>query len=196
MQGTAPAGAEQRAAHFRQGECWIVERTWLGLAGLAGVVFSLLMGLWMQHVRERPVYKRPVFLIRPGFRLMWIPARAFLFLAGGLLLVRASPPAAALLALLLAAAWSWKRYVGSRGHRRRMFRRAFDRERARDPSTADELILRRLLASLHPRWGEDLIEQIVADNPTPEGVADMVVRMERGALPAGFHPFRILRRGR
>jgi len=173
-----------------------VERTWLGLAGLAGVAFSLLMGLWMQYVRERPVIERPGFLVRPGFRLMWTPARVFLFLGGGLLLARAFPPAAALLALLLAAAWSWRRYLESRAHRRRMFRRAFDREKAGDPSTADELILRRLLASLHARWGEELIEQIVADNPTPEGIADMVVRMERGALPAGFHPSRRLRRGR
>jgi hypothetical protein len=173
-----------------------VEKVWLGLAGLAGVAVSLLMGLWMQHVRERPVYERPAFLIRPGFRRIWLSSRAFLFLAGALLLVRASPPAAALLALLLAAAWSWQRYVGSRSHRRRMFRRAFDRERARDPATTDEMILQRLLASLHGRWGEELIEQIVADNPTPEGVADMVFRMERGALPAGFHPLPTLRRGR
>ena len=173
-----------------------MERVWLGLAGLAGVAVSLLMGLWMQHVRGRPVYERPAFLIRPGFRLIWIPARVVLFLAGALLLVRTSLPAAALLALFLTAAWSWRRTVGSRSHRRRMFRRAFERERARDPAATDEMILQRLIASLHGGWGEELIEQIVADNPTPEGVADMVFRMEAGALPAGFHPLRILRRGR
>jgi len=74
-----------------------------------------------------------------------------------------------------------------------MIRQAFDRERARDPSASDAQILQRILLSLHGLWGQELVEQIVADNPTPEGAADMVVRMERGALPTGFHPSRLLR---
>jgi hypothetical protein len=77
-----------------------------------------------------------------------------------------------------------------------MIREAFEKERARDPSASDKQILHRILGSLHGRWGDELIEQIVADHPTPEGVADMVVRLERGALPSGFHPSRILRGGR
>jgi len=165
----------------------------LGLLGFSGVVLSLLMGLWMQHIRERPVYERPGFLIDPRFRRVWTPARWLLFVTGGLLLVRASRPAAASLALLLLALLSWKRYLGSRRHRSRMIRRAFEEERGRDPSAGDLEILERILKTFHPRWGNELIEQIVLDNPTPEGVAGMVVRMERGVLPSGFHPSRILR---
>jgi hypothetical protein len=75
-----------------------------------------------------------------------------------------------------------------------MIRRAFEREKSRDPAASDVQILIRILHALHPRWGEELIEQIATDNPTPEGVADMVIRMERGALPSGFHPSRLLRR--
>ena len=173
-----------------------MEGGWLGLAGLAGVAVSLLMGLWVQHVRERPVYERPSIMIRPGFWRIWMPARGILFLFGGFLLARASFAAAGLLALALLGAWSWRRYLGSRRHRRRMIRQAFEKERAGDPSASDAQILQRILFSLHGRWGQELVEQIVADNPTPEGVADRVVRMERGALPGVFHPSRILRGGR
>ena len=87
-----------------------MERAWLGLAGLAGVTISLLMGLWVQHVRERPVYERPSIMIRPGFWWIWMSARGILFLIGGFLLARASLAAAGLLALALIGAWSWKRH--------------------------------------------------------------------------------------
>ena len=168
----------------------------LGILGAAGVLVSLLMGLWMQHLRERPVYERPSIMIHPYFWVIWMPAQWTLFAAGFAMLGHGSLPAAALLALVLLALWIWKRLLASRHHRRRMIRRAFEKERARDPSASDAQILQRILHSLHGRWGEELIEQIVADAPTPEAVADMVVRMERGSLPSGFHPLRILRRGR
>jgi hypothetical protein len=166
-----------------------------GLLGFAGVAVSLLMGLWVQHVRERPVYERPSFMIHPSFWRIWVPARWSLFAGGFILLARASVPATSALALTLVALGSWKRYLASRRHRRRMIRRAFEKERARDPSASDAQILQRILRSLHGRWGDELIDQIVADDPTPEGVAAMVVRMERGVLPPGFHPSRVLRRG-
>jgi hypothetical protein len=163
----------------------------LGLLGFAAVACSLLMGLWMQHVRERPVYERPAILIRPAFRMIWSPARWLMFATGVAALGRASLAAAVVLLSVLAALAAWKRYLMSRHHRHHMIRAAFLKERARDPSASDVQILQRLLAALHARWGEELIEQIVLDNPTPEGVADMVVRMERGALPKAFRPSRI-----
>jgi hypothetical protein len=168
----------------------------LGLLGFAAVFLSLLMGLWMEHVRERPVYERPAIMIRSLFSVAWGPARWLLLAAGLILLSRASLAMAASLAALLILLRAWKGYLGSRRHRHRMIRAAFEKERTRDPAASDRQILQRILHSLHARWGEELIEQIVADNPTPEGVADMVVRMERGVLPSGFHPSRILRGGR
>ncbi|HEV8335024.1 MAG TPA: hypothetical protein VGR67_01230 [Candidatus Polarisedimenticolia bacterium] len=164
-----------------------------GLIGLGALALSLLMGLWMQGVRERPVYDRPPFLLRPATRLLWDPIRWSLFAAGGILLAKASAVAAAAIGLILFGLWSWKRYLASARHRRRMIREAFARERKRDPSASDEQILGRILHAMHGSWGEELIDQIVADNPTPEAVAEMVLRMERGALPAGFHPGRIFR---
>jgi hypothetical protein len=165
-------------------------------AGFACIVVSLLMGLWMAHVRERPVYERPAVLIRPLFWRVFRPARWILFLAGWLLLARGWPAGAAGLAILLAVLWGYRRYLASPRHRARMIRRAFDAEKARDPAATDQQVLQRILYSLHGRWGPELIEQIVADNPTPERVAEMVVRMERGFLPAGFHPSRLHRGGR
>jgi hypothetical protein len=169
---------------------------WPALLGCAAVAVSLLMGLWVQHIRERPVYQRPSLLIHPSFWRIWLPARWLLFAGGMILLGRFSLLSAAALAALLLALLSWKRYLAGRRHRTRMIRRAFERERERDSSASDAQILQRILRSLHGRWGDELIEQIVADNPTPEGVAAMVIRMERGILPPGFHPSRNVRRSR
>jgi hypothetical protein len=168
--------------------------SYLGLLGLALVAGYLMLGLWLEHVREKPVYERPRVLSRPRFWIGYSALRAALFLAGWGLLLRDSLRSAAVLALILAGAWTWKRIVRGRPHRQRMIRRAFEREKSRDPAASDVQILSRILHALHPRWGEELIEQIAADNPTPEGVADMVIRIERGGLPSGFDPARLLRR--
>ena len=154
----------------------------------------LLLGLWWENVRERPVYDRPPILIHPSFRASFQAVRALLFLGGWFFAGRAFPRSAALLAAILLGAAAWKRYLRGRFHRRRMFRRAFEREKGRDPAATDRQILQRILYSLHPRWGEELIEQMVADQPNPDAVADMVVRMERGALSAAFGPDRLFRR--
>jgi len=165
-----------------------------GLAGFACIALFLLMGLYRAHARELPVYRRPAFFIHPSFRILWTLVRASLFVAGWMLAWRASPRMAGAAALLVSAAWGWRSYLQGTHHRRQMVRRAFDAERARDPAASEAQALRRVLHAMHPRWGEELIEQIAADNPTPEAVADMVVRMERGGLGAGFHPARLLRR--
>jgi len=167
---------------------------WQSLLGLVLIASFLTLGLWLEHVREKPVYQRPALLSRPRFRVGYRALRSALFLAGWGLLLDASPRTALVLAFVLAGAWAWKLVLKGRAHRQRMIRRAFERERSRDPAASDVQILRRILHSLHPRWGEELIEQIAADNPTPEAVADMVVRMERASLPSGFDPSRLLRR--
>lgn len=168
--------------------------SWQGFLGLALVIGYVLLGLWLEHVREKPVYERPRLLSRPRFWMGYSILRAALFLLGWGLLLRVSLPYALVLASILAGAWMWKRTVQGRPHRHRMIRRAFEREKTRDPAASDVQVLSRILHALHPRWGEELIEQIAADNPTPEGVADMVIRIERGALPSGFDPARMLRR--
>ena len=165
-----------------------------GLAGFALIALFLLMGLYLAHARELPVYRRPAFFIHRRFWLVWNLLRGSLFLAGWALAWRARPWMAAGLALVLSAAWGWRLYLQGRHHRRRMVRRAFDTEKARDPAASEVQVLRRVLFAMHPRWGEELIEQIAADHPTPEAVADMVVRMERGGLGPGFNPSRLLRR--
>ena len=167
---------------------------WLGVLGFALIAAFLLLGLWLEQVREKPVYERSVLLIHPQFWLGYSANRWALFLGGWVLAARFSPRVALPLAALLAAAWGWKRSLRGRRYRHRMIRRAFEQERSRDPSATDAQVLQRILHSLHPRWGGELIEQIATDNPTPERVADMVLRIERGALPSGFNPKRMLRR--
>jgi hypothetical protein len=165
-----------------------------GLAGFALIALFLLMGLYLAHAREQPVYRRPALFLHPRFWMTWTLLRGALFIAGWALAWRAFPWEAAEAALVLSVAWGWRRYLQGRGYRRRMVRRAFESEKARDPAASEVQVLRRVLHAMHPRWGEELIEQIAADNPTPEAVADMVVRMERGGLGAGFDPARLLRR--
>ncbi len=165
-----------------------------GLAGFACIALFLLMGLYRAHARELPVYRRPAIFIHSRFRIVWSLVRAALFVAGWALAWRASRWMAGASALVVGVAWGWRSYLQGARHRRRMVRRAFEAEKARDPAASEVQILRRVLYAMHPRWGEELIEQIAADNPTPEAVADMVVRMERGGLGAGFHPARLLRR--
>ena len=165
----------------------------LGGLGFLLIAAFLFMGLWLDHVRERPVYERPAFLVHPGFWVGYRIARWSLFLAGWILAIAVFPKTSAGAGAALAAAWAWKRRIQGRSHRRRMIRRAFEREKARDAAATDVQVLERILHSLHPRWGEELIEQIASDNPTPERVADMVLRIERGALPSGFNPARMLR---
>jgi hypothetical protein len=167
---------------------------WIGFAGFALLTAFVLSGLWLDHSRERPVYERPAILIHPRFWIAYSSLRWLSFLIGWILSAAVYPRAAALLALALTVAWLWKRLLKGRRFRHRMIRQAFKRERARDPAASDVQILQRILHAMHPRWGEELIEQIATDNPTPEGVSDMVLRIERGALPAGFSPSRMLRR--
>jgi hypothetical protein len=167
---------------------------WIGFAGLVLIAAFLISGLWLDHVRERPVYQRPPILIRPRFWIVYASIRWISFVAGWGLSAAAFPRIALGLALALTAAWLWKRLLQGRMFRHRMIRQAFAREKKRDPAASDIQILQRILHSMHPRWGEELIEQIAADNPTPEGVSDMVLRIERGALPLGFDPSRMLRR--
>jgi hypothetical protein len=166
----------------------------IGLTGFALVAASILGGLWLDHVRERPVYQRPAILIRPRFWIIYAAIRWVCFLTGWGLSAAVFPRSALGLALVLTAAWLWKRLLQGRRFRQRMIRRAFLREKERDPAASDVQVLQRILHSMHPRWGEELIEQIAADNPTPEGVSDMILRIERGALPIGFDPSRMLRR--
>jgi len=166
---------------------------WIGITGFMLLAAFLLGGLWLDHVRERRVYERPGILLRPGFWLAYRSLRLVLFLAGWSMSAMAFPRTSGLLALLLLLAWSWKRLLQGRLVRRRMIRRAFALEKRRDPSASDVQILQRVMHSIHPSWGDELLEQIAIDNPTPERAADMILRIERGALPAGFSPARLLR---
>lgn len=167
---------------------------WLGALGFILIAGFLLFGLWLDSIRERPVYERPSFLIQSRFWAAYPIGSWLLFLTGWFLAARSFPRSAAALGLALAMAWGWKRWIRGKTHRRRMIRQAFETEKARDPAATDSQVLQRILYSLHPRWGEELIEQIATDNPTPERVADMLIRIEQGALPSGFNPASMLRR--
>ena len=50
----------------------------------------------------------------------------------------------------------------------------------RKPGLPDKEIFCELVYRRNPRWGEELIEQMVIDHPDLESLSRMIARMERG----------------
>ena len=83
-------------------------------------------------------------------------------------------------AAILTAGWAYQRLIRSVAFRRWLMRREFATARRNSPGLPDREILFRLVMQRHPRWGEELIEQMVHDYPTVDRLARMVAKMERG----------------
>jgi len=84
------------------------------------------------------------------------------------------------LSALLLVLWSYRRVVRSDAFQERLLRRDFIVMRRSRPDMSDGQILFDLTCRKHPRWGPELIEQMVQDYPTVESFARMLSRMERG----------------
>lgn len=150
------------------------------MSGLAGVVLCLLAaGAWLfgRHVGEARWYDRPRFARVPGFDAALAAIRWLAFGAGLVLLSR---PAGAAVLLLFLAAWGWLGMVHSHAWKRRLMRRDYDRLREARPDLEERDLLVQVVLLHHPRWGEELIAQMVLDYRTLDGIARVVAKMERG----------------
>jgi len=149
---------------------------------VAGLALLLTWGvLWLLEARWKPLpaYHRPRLTHGALYRAGAGPLRKTLLAAGLLTLAAAHWAAAAAAAALLAAAAVARAILTGPHNRRRRMQGEFDRLRRANPSAPDEDLLFLVLMALHPRWGPDLVKQIVTENPTVEASARMVFRLER-----------------
>lgn len=149
-------------------------------SGAALCVMAFVVWLIATHLRERPWFERPDFARWRGFDAVLSLLRWGLFAWGVLLLATASRAAAALAVGLFVAGLGWRVVARSAALRRRAMRRSFDDLCRRHPGEPERELLVRLVLSTHPRWGEELVRQMVLDYPSVEQIAVVVARMEQG----------------
>lgn len=139
-------------------------------------------GAWLlgRHFGEAPFYDRPRFARVRGFDGALAVLRWLAFALGLVLLGRGSHGAAAAATALFLGAWAWRGVVHSHAWKRRLMRRDYDRLRRSRPDLEEHDLLIQVVLLHHPRWGEELIAQMVLDYRTLDGVARVVARMERG----------------
>jgi hypothetical protein len=152
------------------------------MAAALGVFLIACWGvLWLleQRWRALPAYHRPRITHGSLYRAGAGPLRKGLLAAGILAFGAADWRAAAAALVLLAGVAVARRVAMSDRSRRRRMQREFDRLRAANPAAPAEDLLCQVVLALHPRWGVDLVKQIVTENPGVEASARMVGRMER-----------------
>jgi len=148
--------------------------------GGALLLLGLLAGLLRANLRERRYFDRPT----PARNRWFDPLLNLLrwgLLAGGLVLLwRATPAAGAGAAVALLAAWAWRQTIRGAWFQRRMLRREYEALRRERPDAAEHDVLFELTIRRHPRWGEELIRQMVLDYPDFDDLARIIAGMERG----------------
>ena len=149
----------------------------VGAALSLGAFFAWLVAM---HWRERPWFDRPGFARWRGFDALAALLRWALFGAGLLALWERSETAAAIALAVFLAGWGWRLAARSAALKRRAMRRALAELRLRHPGEPETELLVRLVLATHPRWGEELVRQMVLDFPNLDDMARVVARMEQG----------------
>lgn len=151
------------------------------MAWVIGFGFFLAWGiLWLLEARwsALPAYDRPRMTHSPTYAL-WASVARKLILAISLLgLAVAHWAALAAVGALLVTGWSVRRVQSSAGSQRRSMQREFERLRRESPNVPDTELLFQIVFAQHARWGPELVQQIVQENPSVEQAARVVARME------------------
>ncbi|HEV8200251.1 MAG TPA: hypothetical protein VGS03_09535 [Candidatus Polarisedimenticolia bacterium] len=150
------------------------------LVGTGLCIAAFVLWLVGTHVRERPWFERPDFARWRGFDAILMLLRWGLFAWGLFLVMSVSEAAAAVAVGLFLLGLGWRVVARSVALRRRAMRRAFEELRLRHPAEPERELLVRLVVSTHPRWGEELVRQMVLDYPSVDQIAVVVARMEQG----------------
>jgi hypothetical protein len=146
--------------------------------GLSALVAWVVMWLLEARWSALPAYDRPRLTHSAAYPL-WAGIVRKLLLAVSLLALAIAHRAAFVGAvLLLLAGWGVRRVRASAGIQRRLMQREFDRLRREKPQAPDTEILFQIILSRHERWGPELVQQIVQENPSVERAARVVARME------------------
>lgn len=164
------------------------------IAGFVLLLSGLLGFLASAHFKDLRYFDRPAAARTPWFDPALDVLKWLLLVAGLARIASVSVRAASVVAGLLLVFWGWKRFVRSAWLQERLLRREFTARRRDRPDLSDEAILFDLVSRRHPRWGPELIEQMVRDYPSVESFARIMTRMERGfrgfsgSLPRGARP--------
>jgi len=150
------------------------------IPGLTLVLLGLLAMLAAIHFKGLRYFDRPALARNARFDPILDGVKWLLLLTGLGLLLRASPAAFFGTAVALLLLWSYRKAIRSARFQERLLRRDFAVLRRNRPGMSDGEILYDLAYRKHPRWGPELIEQMVRDYPTLESFARMLSRMERG----------------
>ncbi|HYS03878.1 MAG TPA: hypothetical protein VEW47_01680 [Candidatus Dormibacteraeota bacterium] len=144
----------------------------------------LLSGLFAMlaaaHFRRLRYFDRPALARNSLFDPILDGLKWILLLSGLVLILRASRAVFLATAAALLALWSYRRMIRSDFFQERLLRRDFVILRRSRPEMSDGEILFELTYRKHPRWGPELIEQMVHDYPSIESFARMLSRMEQG----------------
>jgi len=149
-------------------------------SGVVLVLLGLLGLLASAHFKGLRYFDRPAVARNARFDPLLDGLKWTLLAAGLVLLFTASRATFAVVAGALAALWAYRRVIRSASFQARLLRRDFIALRREQPGLSDEEILFELAYRRHPRWGPELVEQMVRDYPTVESFARMMSRMERG----------------
>lgn len=164
------------------------------IAGAAVLLVGLLCFLASAHFKDLRYFDRPAAARSPWFDPGLDVLKWLLLVAGLARIATISVPIGSLVAAFLLALQAYRSFIRSVYVQERLLRREFSERRRDRPDLSDEAILFELASRKHPRWGPELIEQMVRDYPSVESFARIMTRMERGfrgfsgRLPRGGRP--------
>ena len=159
----------------------------MGLAlGFVLLLLGMLAALAGIHLGGLRFFDRPGIARHRLFDPLLALLKWVLLLGGLGLVAAASRPVALVTASLLALLWGYRRFVRSLAFQGWLLKRDFQALRRARPGASHKELLYVLAMRRHAAWGPELLEQMVEDYPTIEGLARKIAQMERGFR--GFRP--------
>lgn len=155
-------------------------------AGFVSLGLGLLGSLVRTHLRERRFFDRPTLARSRLFDPLLNLARWILILASLLLLAVSSAATATVTAVVLSLLVVYMKFIRSVWYQTRLIRRDFERLRRARPGVPERDLLYQMTCARHPRWGPELVEQMLLDFPAVDDLAPIIVKMEKGFR--GFRP--------
>lgn len=152
----------------------------LAVIGGGVVVLALALGLVDAHLGRQRAWDRPVWTLSRGYRAGVGFVRPLLLATGVFLIFYGSILAGVIVTVLLLAILAYLRWVRSARYRVVLLERRLTALRRLHGGSTDHEIRVRLVLEQHPEWGEDLAQQIAADNRDVTSLARVLARMEEG----------------
>ncbi len=148
--------------------------------GVAALLAGLVASVAGAHMKGRRYFDRPAIARNRLFDPLLGLLKWGLLTAGLLLVGAVSWTVAAGAAALLLGLWGYLRFIHSVRFQGWLLRRDYEAIKRGRPGLSEKEILFQLAYRRNPRWGEELIEQMVIDYPTIDELARIIARMERG----------------